>query len=164
MRLTLVPAPAISASPVAVSLARIRRLQGASTLPVALAYSCNQFFAGNATRITASALAANLRKFELAAQTPASPEQLALMAIGEWGVLATVIELANAYRRLSSLRYQSIFEGMRAAAEYGTARLAAPAGVAIAGKTGTSRPQDGSQRSPYSPAGRLRRPRRLSWR
>ena len=114
------------------------RVAGRIDLPVAIAYSCNEFFAGNGARVDPSALAANLRRFELEAQTPGTPEQRALMAIGEWGVLATIVQLANAYRRLSSLRYQSIFEGLRAATDFGTARLAAPPGVAVAGKTGTS--------------------------
>jgi cell division protein FtsI/penicillin-binding protein 2 len=111
---------------------------GPIDLPVAIAYSCNQFFAGNALRVDPPALAANLRRFELEVQMPASPEQRALLAIGEWGVLATAVELANAYRRLASIRHKSIVEGMQAASEYGTARLAAPAGVRVAGKTGTS--------------------------
>jgi cell division protein FtsI/penicillin-binding protein 2 len=109
---------------------------GRIDLPAAIAYSCNQFFAANAAAID---VAANFRRFELEVQTPASPEQRSLMAIGEWGVLATVVELANAYRRLASLRHEPILQGMRAASDYGTARLAVPAGATIAGKTGTSR-------------------------
>jgi cell division protein FtsI/penicillin-binding protein 2 len=109
---------------------------GGVDLPVAIAYSCNQFFAANAARID---VAANFRRFDLEAPTPTSPEQRALMAIGEWGVVTTAVELANAYRRLASLRHDLILQGMRAASDYGTARLAVPAGATIAGKTGTSR-------------------------
>ena len=105
---------------------------GRIDLPVAIAYSCNEFFAANAIRVPAANLAANLRQFGLEAQTPTTPEQRALMAIGEWGVLATLTELARAYRLLRDTR---VVEGMRAAAEYGTARLA---GDDVAGKTGTS--------------------------
>jgi cell division protein FtsI/penicillin-binding protein 2 len=107
-------------------------------LPVAIAYSCNEFFAAHSAHVPAASLAGSLRKFGLEAQVPGTPEQQSLLGIGEWGVLATIIELANAYRRLRSLQYNLIYEGMKAAAEYGTARLATPEGVEIAGKTGTS--------------------------
>jgi cell division protein FtsI/penicillin-binding protein 2 len=117
---------------------------GPIDLPVALAYSCNQFFTANGTRLSTAALGAVLRRFGFEVETPITPAQRALMAIGEWGVRTTVAGLANAYSALARLtissptRYLELRKGMRAATEYGTARLARPAAGSISGKTGTS--------------------------
>jgi cell division protein FtsI/penicillin-binding protein 2 len=114
---------------------------GPVDLPVAVAYSCNQFFTSAAARVDASRLTSTFLRYGFEAQAPGSPEHRALLAIGEWGVSCTVMELAQAYRRLALVRerYRPIWQGLEAAGEYGTARLAKPSGVAIAGKTGTSR-------------------------
>jgi cell division protein FtsI/penicillin-binding protein 2 len=119
-------------------------VDGPVVLPVALAYSCNQFFSRHAEKLEPVQLSAIMQRFGFAAQTPESLEQRALMAIGEWGIFATVGSIAQAYRRLALLsisspdKYRALWEGMYAATEYGTARLARPDGVVVAGKTGTS--------------------------
>jgi cell division protein FtsI/penicillin-binding protein 2 len=117
---------------------------GPVDLTVALAYSCNQFFAVHANSVSSALLAAVFQRFGLDAQSPGSPEERALLSIGEWGVVTTLADLARAYRRLallcvsSSHRYQLVWAGLKAAGQYGTARLARPPGTEIAGKTGTS--------------------------
>jgi cell division protein FtsI/penicillin-binding protein 2 len=113
-------------------------------LPAAIAWSCNEYFTAAARRLPPSVLCDSLRRYGLDVQTPRTPDQQALMGIGEWGVLCSLPELAAAYRKLSLLRldadprYKPVWEGLEGAAEYGTARLARPAGIAICGKTGTS--------------------------
>ena len=113
-------------------------------LPAAIAWSCNEYFTAAARRLPPTVLCDSLRRYGLDVQTPRTPDQQALMGIGEWGVLCSPPELAAAYRKLALLRfdtdarYMPVWEGLEGAAEYGTARLARPAAIAICGKTGTS--------------------------
>lgn len=106
----------------------------------ALAYSCNNWFAAMAGRLPRGHLAAELSRWGLgSAREGAAP---ALLALGIAGVVTTPLELARAYRRLALERrkdktLEAVFRGLAGAAEYGTARLAAPPGLAVAGKTGT---------------------------
>jgi cell division protein FtsI/penicillin-binding protein 2 len=58
------------------------------------------------------------------------------LALGEANILVTPLEIVFAYRKLALQR--KLLDGLAAATEYGTARLARPAGMAVAGKTGTS--------------------------
>jgi len=107
------------------------------TLQSAIAYSCNNFVARNAARFKPGQLGEFLRKQGLAQARGASTvEQIELQALGEEAVRATPLELARAYARLSKHAPKSIIEGLQAATQYGTARLANIEG--LAGKTGTA--------------------------
>jgi cell division protein FtsI/penicillin-binding protein 2 len=107
-------------------------------LTEALAYSCNPYFVNASRMLHAGRFAGDLRTFGFDAAIPRTPDELALMAIGEWGVNCSAVELAQAYRKLARLNNDRVSRGLIEAAEYGTARLAQPAGVRIAGKTGTT--------------------------
>jgi len=129
----------------------------------ALAYSCNDYFTSMATRLTAEEMRNALT--DLSKQTRLLPdevsgsvqltqtrEQRQLQAVGEFGVRVTPIELLAAYRRLSAYTFVSrtlpgfdaAFGGLMGATEYGMARLAQPQGLSVAGKTGTSRADEGT--------------------
>jgi cell division protein FtsI/penicillin-binding protein 2 len=107
-------------------------------LSEALAYSCNAYFVNMSQRLNPAEFANSLRKFGFDVQNAGTPDELSLMAVGEWGVGCTVAELAHAYRKLSAVAEGPILRGLAGAADYGTARLAQPAGTRVAGKTGTS--------------------------
>lgn len=130
----------------------------------ALAYSCNDYFTSMAVRMTATELRDALVHAGFSAPTGLLPnevtgsvqltairEQRELQAVGEFGVRVTPLEMLEAYRgmALSFLRgYTSpgapaVFEGLMASTDYGMARLAQPKGVRVAGKTGTSRADEG---------------------
>jgi cell division protein FtsI/penicillin-binding protein 2 len=114
------------------------RVAGSLDLPAALAYSCNEYFAAASRRVRPAVLAGTLRRLGLEARVPASADGAALLALGMEGVTCTAAELAQAYRRLAALRLRPVVEGLLEAATSGTARLAAPKGVEVCGKTGTS--------------------------
>ena len=118
----------------------------------ALAYSCNFFFATLAAKLPPDEPAATFARVGLSAAPgsvrPAAGEaQRQLQALGEANIEVTPLTVVEAYRRLA-LRRKSpkpldagvalIYAGLEAATEYGTARLAQPAGLRVAGKTGTS--------------------------
>lgn len=113
-------------------------------LSAALAYSCNHYFATMSRRLDAARLAATLRRFGLNARVAGTADQLALQAIGQWEMECTPAELAAAYRRLAlfrqtaGARYEPLWSGIEGAAEFGTAQLAKPASLRVAGKTGTT--------------------------
>lgn len=130
----------------------------------ALAYSCNDYFTTMAARLTAEELRTAFVSAGLTSPTKLLPneatgavqlaetvEQRQLQAIGEFGIKVTPLELLNAYRsRATRLSLSStsqgevkVFNGLEAATEYGMARLARPKGLRVAGKTGTSRADDG---------------------
>ena len=102
----------------------------------AVAYSCNFYFAHLVQPVNADKFAAVLRGFGFVlTRTPASLEELQLLALGEFGVTATPMDLARAYAKLAPLGVP----GLREAVEVGTAQLASVDGLAVAGKTGTTR-------------------------
>ncbi|MGH9661925.1 MAG: penicillin-binding transpeptidase domain-containing protein [Bryobacteraceae bacterium] len=125
----------------------------------ALAYSCNSFFASLSEGLRAADLAALLVRVGLTSQTGLLPDEVAgtlrriatvdeirLLALGVAGIEVTPLGLASAYRKLAQSRKKAdpadfgmltIYEGLEAAAVYGTARAARPSNVSIAGKTGT---------------------------
>lgn len=113
-------------------------------LSAALAYSCNNYFVTMSRRLEPVRLAAGLQRFGLNAEVAGTADQLAMQAIGQWGIECTPAELAAAYRRLAlfrrtaGARYVPLWSGIAGAAEFGTAQLAKPAGLRIAGKTGTT--------------------------
>lgn len=117
----------------------------------ALAYSCNQFFTTFAARLQPADLAATFRRVGLgdhngSVVTLARTESLQLQAIGEAGIEVTPLGLLEAYRRLAQRRtlpdidegIRMIYRGLEGATTYGTARLATPKGIRVAGKTGTA--------------------------
>jgi cell division protein FtsI/penicillin-binding protein 2 len=100
----------------------------------ALTYSCNYYFAKLAESIEPEKLAATLRQFGFVlSRSPQTAQDRQLVALGEFGVTTTPLDLARAYARLGSE------PGLREAVEAGTAQQAAVAGLAVAGKTGTTR-------------------------
>lgn len=113
----------------------------------ALAYSCNSFFAQAALRMDAAGFARSLERFGLSAETGGSVrvaetgDLLQLQAVGEYGVEVTPLTMAAAYRGLASAdsaALKTVMAGLRAAVEYGTAQLARPGDLPVAGKTGTA--------------------------
>jgi penicillin-binding protein A len=146
----------------------------------ALAYSCNSYFAESAAKLRPAALVQTLTSFGLTSSTqlvpsevtgnisnPVDTAQLQLLALGESGVRVTLPEIAVAYRRLALIKRDNaaraqqlslIFEGLSAATEYGTARLAGSSSIKVAGKTGTASPQAGTRShawfAGYAPADR----------
>jgi len=110
----------------------------------ALAYSCNNYFAALADHLDAGALERALLRFGLGSRPgslrrPGTNSALRLLALGEDGLLATPLEMLEAWRRLAlASERTAVLDGLLGAAVYGTARLARPEGIAVAGKTGTS--------------------------
>lgn len=130
----------------------------------ALAYSCNYYFAQQARLLDAREFAEALRRSGLSSPTglaedeatgtvriPGSEEEKQLEALGHSGVETTPLALLVAYRQLALRRKQPggnaalapVFAGLEAATEYGTGQLAQPAGLRVAGKTGTARARNG---------------------
>lgn len=104
----------------------------------AIAYSCNCFVAQMAERFSPGELADTFDRAGLTRGVRRLQGDAArLQALGEAGVLATPADLAGAYRWLSRNAPPSVLAGLEGAVEFGTARLAAIRGAAIAGKTGT---------------------------
>ncbi|MBM3797504.1 MAG: hypothetical protein FJW31_26415 [Acidobacteria bacterium] len=100
----------------------------------ALAYSCNGYFAELGRRANPQRLAETLRSFGFAVRRDASTaEEAQLMALGEFGVAISPLDLARAYARIVPV------DGLREAVEAGTAQRAAVEGLTVAGKTGTTR-------------------------
>jgi cell division protein FtsI/penicillin-binding protein 2 len=132
----------------------------------ALAYSCNNFFARMALRLTPAELARALAQWgftspsrlagdELSGEIFAArtPGELQLEALGEYGIHVTPLELLQAYRRLAVRRRDAathgaslkvVFEGLEGSVQYGMAVAAKTEGLSVAGKTGTARSDEGA--------------------
>jgi cell division protein FtsI/penicillin-binding protein 2 len=129
---------------------------------VALAYSCNSYFTSVALRLTPEELRSAFLHMGFSSPTgwvhaeatgnvslAATPEQLQLQAIGEWGVSLTPLELLRGYRYLALLSQKNhpklapLFDGMEQSVDYGMGHLAQPASLKVAGKTGTAYADEG---------------------
>lgn len=109
----------------------------------ALAYSCNFWFAGMAKRLPPGALTETLRTAGFTVSEAATtPDGLQLQALGEADLLSTPMALAGAYRKLALSTPPPVLQGLMDATNYGTARLAKPDGLEVAGKTGTATSED----------------------
>lgn len=147
----------------------------------ALAYSCNCFFAAYAAALPRHELPELLRQMGLTSMNQgqgtgvagwvregARREDVVLQALGEKDVEVTPLAMAEAYRKLALRRKSSerdpgmelIYSGLEAAVEYGTARLAQPAGKPrVAGKTGTSTGEGPARHAWFAGYGPALRPR-----
>ncbi len=120
------------------------------TAETALAYSCNSYFTDVSTRLTSAELQNALRTAGFSGtQAARTREEQQLQALGEFGIKVSPRQMALAYQRLasgisSSARDEAVRDGLTAATEYGMARLASTKSRDIAGKTGTSRADEGS--------------------
>ncbi len=103
------------------------------SVAAAIAYSCNCATARFAQRLTADELAASLRTYGF----HVVGADIRLMALGEEGVSTVPFDLAQAYRRLADIAEPEVRAGLEGAVQFGTARLAAVAGLHVAGKTGS---------------------------
>jgi cell division protein FtsI/penicillin-binding protein 2 len=131
----------------------------------ALAYSCNDFFATFGLRLTAAELGAAFTHAGFASPSGFLPseasgsihlartdEERQLQAIGEGDMKLTPLEMLAAYRQLAIRRTagdasdaeRTVFAGLEASTDYGMARLAAVPDMKVAGKTGTSRSDQGA--------------------
>jgi len=133
----------------------------------ALAYSCNNYFAFFSSRFNSGDLLREYTSFGLISRSglftseatgylkPAvTLEERQLQALGISSVQVTPLEVAAAYRRLALIKRENglrarvlapVFEGLAAATQYGTARFGGPAGVRVAGKTGTATERSGQR-------------------
>lgn len=110
----------------------------------ALAYSCNCFVAHAAERFDPGELSQKLERFGFSTVSAATTlDAVRLQAIGEAGILVTPLELALAYRTLAmesgTREMLPVLAGLEGAVEFGTAQRARLDGVAVAGKTGSTR-------------------------
>jgi penicillin-binding protein 2 len=129
---------------------------------LALAYSCNYFFASMAGLLPSEILTRTLLQHGLAARTGLADGEAAgviqpqatreggqLMAIGEQGIQVTPLGLAAAYRRLvlrrGEAKLQPVLEGLQDAVRFGTAQRAAGGALPVGGKTGTTPSSEGQR-------------------
>ncbi len=105
----------------------------------ALAASCNSWFAQSALLAGAEEVQRTLLRAGAEARLARDPEALQLQALGVENVRFTPLALANAYCRLARLGSPALRDALARAVREGTAQLAAPPGLAVAGKTGTAR-------------------------
>jgi len=144
----------------------------------AIAYSCNVWFTTMAARLTSAQLRNSFvrdgfgSRTDLAADEASgtvalaqTTEELQLQAIGEGYIHVTPLQLLRAYQKLAQMqpkhdaKLDPVFAGLEASVSYGMGREAQPnAPLTVAGKTGTSRVEEGSWRhgwfAGYAPAAR----------
>jgi cell division protein FtsI/penicillin-binding protein 2 len=120
----------------------------------ALAASCNCWFAERARRLDAAWFQHRLLQAGAKASVARSVEDLQLQALGVEGVRFTVKALAAAYCRIAASGDDMLRRGLERAVMEGTAQWAALPGLAVAGKTGTTR--EGAWFAGYAPAAQPR--------
>lgn len=140
------------------------RITEAMDARTALAYSCNYYFTRVAARFGQGELSEALARAGLTSPTGRATHEAAgralavgaetqqVQAVGEAAVEVTPLELVAAYRKLalrhreavSSAALATVFAGLEDSASYGMGRLAASAGISVAGKTGTAAADEGS--------------------
>lgn len=104
----------------------------------ALAASCNSWFAQAALRAGAEEVQRTLLRAGASAQLARDAEELQLQTLGVEAVRFTPLALGSAYCRIARLGSSALRDALARAVLEGTAQLAAPAGLAVAGKTGTA--------------------------
>jgi len=131
-----------------------------------LAYSCNNFFAHMAERLTPEELAHGLSGWGFSSPTHLaageasgeivvahSTSELELQAIGEFGIHVTPLELLQGFRRIAQRRrgpaplpeaLKIAIAGLESGVDYGMAAGAKVPGLSVAGKTGTSLADEGN--------------------
>ena len=143
---------------------------------MALAYSCNSYFAAMATRLTPTELRNSFEQFGFGSPSglavggasgsvalASTTEELQLEALGEGGIHVTLLQLLQGYYKLAKMqpshdpKLQPVFDGLEASVSYGMGRLAQPnSELRVAGKTGTALVEEGSWRhawfAGYAPA------------
>lgn len=116
----------------------------------ALAESCNTWFAEMAKRFSGPQLDKALKQAHLQHLPMESTtlEQRQLAVLGLYGVSASPLELARAYRSLLLYAPQSgpVIRGLKSSVDYGMANPAHVQGITILGKTGTA----GNDADPHS--------------
>ncbi len=127
---------------------------------MALAYSCNYYFAHFASLLRKTDLREVLERAGLSSRTglvekeaagmvrpTESLEQRQLQALGEANIEVTPLGLLAAYRKLALRRKQPeaqtpplsiVFAGLEGSTTYGMGQLGQPLGLEVAGKTGTA--------------------------
>jgi len=111
---------------------------------LALAYSCNNYFAEMARRFTPEQAEDALREFGLTGQieSGASIEKLQFFVLGLEGIRVSPDTLARAYRKLAAQWNaglpDAVKRGLEDSVQYGMAHNAYVPGVRVAGKTGTA--------------------------
>lgn len=112
------------------------------TAETALAESCNTYFAELGRRFSAQQLERVLRQTRLphGSLEGATPEERELTVLGLQGVMASPLEMAQAYRQLAATLPADgpVAHGLAASVSYGMADAAAVQGMTILGKTGTA--------------------------
>ncbi len=133
---------------------------------VALAYSCNYYFAHVVATLRNKDLTETFVRAGLSSRTglaekeavgivrrPKNLEERQLQGLGESNIEITPLELLAAYRTLALRRKQpealrpplaTVFAGLEGSVAYGMGQLAQPPGLEVAGKTGTAASTEGS--------------------
>ncbi|MGJ5818270.1 penicillin-binding transpeptidase domain-containing protein [Paludibaculum fermentans] len=117
---------------------------------VALAASCNSWFAEMARSLDARSFHHKLQQYGARAKLAGRMEDLQLQALGLEGVEFTVMALAKAYLQVVASPDPILRSGLERAVTEGTGQLAALANLQVAGKTGTT--SEGSWFAGFAPA------------
>ncbi len=115
----------------------------------ALAASCNSWFAEMARDLDPTRFHHILLQSGARAKLAQNVEQLQLQALGLEGVQFSPMTLAQAYRKIALSDDPVLRRGLERAVLEGTAQWAAPQGLRVAGKTGTT--NEGAWFAGYAP-------------
>lgn len=117
---------------------------------VALAASCNSWFAEMARNLDPRVFHHKLQQYGARARLVTRVEDLQLQALGLEGVEFTVMGLAKAFLQVVASPDPILRSGLERAVTEGTGQLAALANLQVAGKTGTT--SEGSWFAGFAPA------------